>query len=200
MTTTTTTGKLTERELIDLARGGDRYSFDELVKTYYPRMVRTAIRVLRDIEDAEDATQQAFIAAWRNLAKFRGDAAFSTWMTRITTNEAFSVLRRRKRAVVEFQANTTESSEETQPVFASNNENPEELVIRKQANHLLHLSLGQVRPVYRTAMQLRLVNDMSLEEIANHLKMPLGTVKVHLFRGRQSMKTFLEQRMQLRAA
>lgn len=67
MTTVTNTSNLTERELIELARGGDRYAFDELVKTYYPRMVRTAVRMLRDVEDAEGSTQQAFTAAWRNL-------------------------------------------------------------------------------------------------------------------------------------
>ena len=103
MTTVTITENKTECELIELARGGDRYAFDELVKTYYPRMVRTAVRMLRDVEDAEDATQQAFTAAWQNLDKFRGDASFSTWLTRITMNEALSTLRRRTRAFVELQ-------------------------------------------------------------------------------------------------
>ena len=200
MTTVTSTDKLTERELIELARGGDRYAFDELVKTYYPRMVRTAVRMLRDIEDGEDATQQAFTAAWRNLDKFRGDSTFSTWMTRITMNESLSVLRSRKRAFVELEDNTTESNDEAQPVFASNGENPEEALIRKETSQLLHMSMSHVKPVYRMAMQLRLVNDMSVEEIAGRLKMPVNTVKVHLFRGRQSMKAFLEERMPLRAA
>ena len=200
MTTVTNIEKLTERELIELARGGDRYAFDELVKTYYPRMVRTAGRMLRDVEDAEDATQQAFTAAWRNLDKFRGDSTFSTWMTRITMNESLSVLRSRKRAFVELEDNTTESHEEAQPVFACNGENPEEALIRKETSQLLHMSMSHVKPVYRMAMQLRLVNDMSVEEIAGRLKMPVNTVKVHLFRGRQSMKAFLEERMPQRAA
>lgn len=200
MTTVTITENKTECELIEQARGGDRYAFDELVKTYYPRMVRTAVRMLRDVEDAEDATQQAFTAAWQNLDKFRGDASFSTWLTRITMNEALSTLRRRKRAFVELEENLTESNEEAQPVFASNGENPEEVLIRKETSNLLRMSLGQVKPVYRQAMELRLVNDMSVEEIAGRLRMPVNTVKVHLFRGRQSMKTFLEERMPLRAA
>jgi RNA polymerase sigma-70 factor, ECF subfamily len=200
MTTVTSTEKLTEHELIELARGGDRYAFDELVKTYYPRMVRTAVRMLRDIEDSEDATQQAFTAAWRNLDKFRGDSSFSTWMTRITMNESLSVLRSRKRSFVELEDNTTESHEEAQPVFASNGENPEEALIRRETSRLLHMSMSHVKPVYRMAMQLRLVNDMSVEEIAGRLKMPVNTVKVHLYRGRQSMKAFLEERMSQRAA
>jgi len=200
MTTVTRTEKMTESELIELARGGDRYAFDELVKTYYPRMVRTAVRMLRDVEDGEDATQQAFTAAWRNLDKFRGDAAFSTWLTRITMNEGLSVLRRRKRSFVELEDNTAESNEGAQPVFAFNAENPEEAMIRKETAALLRMSLGQVKPVYRQAMHLRLVNDMSVEEIAGRLRMPVNTVKVHLFRGRRSMKTFLEERMPQRAA
>ncbi|HEY3442434.1 MAG TPA: sigma-70 family RNA polymerase sigma factor [Paludibaculum sp.] len=163
-------------------------------------MVRTAVRMLRDLEDAEDATQQAFTAAWQNLDKFRGDASFSTWLTRITMNEALSTLRRRKRAVVELEENVTESNEEAQPVFASNGGNPEEVLIRKEMSNLLRMSLGQVKPVYRQAMELRLVNDMSVEEIAGRLRMPLNAVKVHLFRGRQSMRTYLEERMPLRAA
>jgi RNA polymerase sigma-70 factor, ECF subfamily len=179
----------TERELIELSRGGDRYAFDELVKTYYPRMVRTALRMLRDMEDAEDATQRAFTAAWQNLDKFRGDSAFSTWLTRIAMNEALSGLRRRRGEFVELEDSLAEVRE-----------SPEAELIRKETSQLLRMSLGQVKPVYRQAMHLRLVNDMSVEEIAGRLKMPVNTVKVHLYRGRQSMKAFLEERMQLNAA
>ena len=169
-TTLTTTNNSKESRLIELARQGDRSAFDDLVTIHYPRMLRTALRMLRDVEDAEDATQQAFIAAWQNLDKFRGDSAFSTWMTRITMNEGLSVLRRRKRAFLELEDNITEGSEDAQPVFASNGENPEEVVIRKETSELLRLSLGQVKPVYRKAMRLRLVNDMSVEEIAGRLE------------------------------
>jgi len=199
ITSVTITQKSTERELIERARRGDRYAFDELVKKYYPRMVRTAARMLRDNEDAEDATQQAFTAAWQNLEKFRGDSTFSTWLTRITMNEALSTLRRRKRSFVELEENTTESQAEAQPMFGTSSESPEEAMIRRETSQLLHNSLDQVKPVYRQAMKLRLMNDMSVEEIAGRLRMPVNTVKVHLYRGRQSMKTYLEARMPQRA-
>jgi RNA polymerase sigma-70 factor (ECF subfamily) len=177
-----------------------REEFDELTRTYYPRMKRIALRTLRNEEDAEDATQQAFLAAWVNLDKFRGDSSFGTWITRITMNEAYTILRKNKRQFVELDGDSSDSSEETKPVVADNAGTPEEALIRKETDNLVHLSMEQVRPAYRMTMRLRIVEDMSLDEIANRLRMPVGTVKVHLFRGREAMKGFLEQKMTTRAA
>jgi len=189
-----------ETELIGLAKSGDPVAFDELTREYHARMVRTALRIVRKGEDAEDVVQQAWMSAWRNIGQFRGDSAFTTWLTRIVINEAFVVLRRRQRQMLELNEQTTDSNEETNHVFGHTEDTPEALMILRERRDLLHSSLEAVKPVYRQAMRLRLVEDLSLEEIAGRLAMPVNTVKVHLFRGRQAMKGFLEERMMRAAA
>lgn len=188
---------LTESQLIEQAQGGNRFAFDELVNLYQPRMLRTSLRMLRNMDDAEDAVQQAFVSAWQNLDKFRGDASFSTWITRITLNEALTALRRRKRQFVELTEASADQVESVNPLHVSGSEDPEQSVLRREREQLLHGSLQSVKPGYRQAMKLRLLEDLSLEEIAQRLRLPVNTVKIHLYRGRQAMKTFLQQKMSM---
>ena len=188
---------LTESQLIEQAQTGNRFAFDELVNLYQPRMLRTSLRMLRNMDDAEDAVQQAFVSAWQNLDKFRGDASFSTWITRITLNEALTTLRRRKRQFVELNETSADQVETISPLHVSGSEDPEQSVLRREREQLLHGSLQSVKPGYREAMKLRLMEDLSLEEIARRLRIPVNTVKIHLYRGRQAMKTFLQQKMSM---
>lgn len=188
---------LTESQLIEQAQGGNRFAFDELVNLYQPRMLRTSLRMLRNMDDAEDAVQQAFVSAWQNLDRFRGDASFSTWITRITLNEALTALRRRKRQFVELTEASADQVESVNPLHVSGSEDPEQSVLRREREQLLHGSLQSVKPGYRQAMKLRLLEDLSLEEIAQRLRLPVNTVKIHLYRGRQAMKTFLQQKMSM---
>ncbi|MGC4051313.1 MAG: sigma-70 family RNA polymerase sigma factor [Paludibaculum sp.] len=197
MSTTQTTKLTGEPELILRAQNGDRNAFDELTKEYWPRMLRTALRVVRNPEDAEDATQQAFVAAFTKLDRFRGESSFSTWLTRITLNESLTLLRRRKhdfRAMEDVPDNNGEPIRLELPDAA---ENPEERYLRDETSNLIQMSLRAVKPAYRKAMKLRLSEDLSVEEIAGRLKIPVNTIKVHLYRGRQAMKSFLEERMTL---
>ena len=191
--------KVNESELIQKAQTGNREAFDLLVESYYQRMVRTAMRIVRNDDDAQDVVQQAFLAAWINIEKFRGDSAFSTWLTRIVMNEGVGMLRKKSRQFVELNEAVADSNESMMPLAALG-EDPEQMLQRRERERLLHLSVGEVKPVYRPAMRLRLEHDMSLEEISSRLKMPVNTVKVHLHRGRRSMKNFLEERLTLPAA
>jgi len=188
---------LTESQLIEQAQGGDRFAFDELVNLYQPRMLRTALRILRNMDDAEDAVQQAFVAAWKNLDKFRGDSSFSTWITRITLNEALTAMRRRKHQFVQLNESSADQAETFSPLHVSGGEDPEQSILRREREQLLRGSLDSVKPGYREAMQLRLLEDLSLEEISRRLRIPVNTVKIHLYRGRQAMKSFLQQKMSM---
>lgn len=184
-----------EQALIARAQAGDSEAFSQLIEGYRNRMLRTATKVVRDPEDAEDVVQQAFTAAWVNLDKFRGDSAFSTWLTRITINEGLSVLRRRKRQHVEITEQITDVTFSHDAIVLADEETPEKQVIKDELKHLVHQSLSVVKPAYRAAMSLRVLEDLSLEEISARLSIPVNTVKVHLFRGRQAMKAFLSQRL-----
>lgn len=198
MTPAISHGPLDEAQLIELALQGNRGAFDELVQSYYPRMLRVALRTVRHMDDAEDVVQQALTSAYLHLDSFRQDASFVTWLTRITLNEALSALRRRKHQFVELDE-TLKGPEDRPVALVCKRETPEQHVLRDETETLVRQSLGAVRPSYREAMRLRLFEDLSLEEIARRLKIPVNTVKVHLFRGRQAMKGFLQQRLALPA-
>lgn len=189
-----------EGDVIRRAQGGDRTAFDQLVESYRPRMMRVALRVVHTPEDAEDATQQAFVSAYLNLDKFRGDSSFCTWLTRITLNESLTLLRRRKREFNPPDETLDTNGEPLRPDIPDVEENPEQRFLRRETSNLLQMSLQKVKPAYRKAMKLRLNEDLSVEEISGRLKIPVNTVKVHLYRGRQAMKSFLEMRMALPSA
>lgn len=189
-----------ERALIARAQSGDNEAFSQLVEAYRNRMLRTAAKVVRDPLDAEDVVQQAFTAAWLNLGKFRGDSAFSTWLTRITINEGLSVLRRRKRLHVEITEQIGDAAVTHDAIVLVDRETPEHHALQSELTRLVRQSMSEVKPAYRAAMRLRLLEDLSLEEISARLSIPVNTVKVHLFRGRQAMKAFLSPRLSPAAA
>lgn len=190
---------VSERELIESARQGKSEAFSLIVKAYQGRMMRTAMRVLRDEADAEDAVQQAFTAAWLNIEKFRGDSAFSTWLTRITINESLSLVRRRKPSLVELDEQTHDSGGMADRASVESPSCPEKQALKAELRSLVRESLKRVKPVYRPTMRLRILEDLSVDEIAHRLAMPVNTVKVHLFRGRKAMKEYLAPRLRTAA-
>lgn len=195
MTHTKEIRKVTEAELIKRARRRDQEAFNTLMAEHEARMRRTALRITAHVEDAEDAVQQAFTSAWVNLKRFRGDSAFSTWLTRITMNEALSLLRKRNRRTFVAIDEQAGNEEEIRSVALPAVGNPETRFLENELRGLVRESMKLVRPAYREAMRLRVLEDLSLEEIAGRMGIPVNTVKVHLFRGRRAMKAFLAQRL-----
>jgi len=193
-------GVFQEKSVIARAQAGDRLAFDELVNHYHMRMLRAAMRILGNESEAEDAVQQAFLGAYQNLDKFRGDSAFSTWMTRITMNEALGIVRKRRRNLVELNETLGHDSDAAESPLATNEATPEEVVLRDERARLVHESMRVVKPSYVLVMKMRVIEDLSVEEIAGRLKMPVNTVKVDLYRARQSMKTYIEPRLANAAA
>ena len=189
-----------EKSVIARAQAGERQAFDELVNHYHMRMFRTAMRILGNESEAEDAVQQAFLSAYQNLDRFRGDSAFSTWMTRITMNEALGIVRKRRKNVVELNETLGNDTDAPVTVLAAQDATPEESLLRNERARLVHESMRVVKPSYVMVIKMRVIEDLSVEEIAGRLKMPVNTVKVHLYRARQSMKTYLEPRLAQMAA
>lgn len=189
-----------EQELITRAQMGDREAFDELATRYYQRMLRTAMRITGNESEAEDAVQQALIGAYKHLGRFRMDSAFSTWLTRITMNEALGQVRRRRKDHIEISETVGDEREGAVRSLPANSDDPEMLSLRRERVRLVRESLSVVRPSYLKVMKLRLVEDLSVEEIGTRLGLPVNTVKVHLYRGRQAMKEYLEPRLARAAA
>ena len=170
---------LEDAQLVDRARAGDRKAFSELVRRHQTAVYRICYRVLGNLQDAEDATQEAFIRAYERLHSFQGRSAFKTWMTRLAVNVSLNALDRRRgleRLVEEHKA----------PGLG-----PETEALRSEAVEELHRALQQLQPNHRVAVVLRDLEGLGYGEIAEHLEVPEGTVKGWVHRGRQQLKELL---------
>ena len=160
------------------------------------RAFRTARAILRDDADAEDALQEAYLAAYRHLREFRGDARLSTWLTRIVINQALGRLRARRRDnVVELLG---ETSHETPPAMEramddGQVESPESSAMRAQLRSLLERKIDALPLAFRTAFILREVEEMTIEEAAECLAIPPATVRTRVFRARALLRTSIAE-------
>ena len=161
----------------------DANAFAELVRRYQGRLYRLAYRMLGNAEEAQDATQEAFLRAYRALSSFRMDASFSPWMYRITTNVCLDMLRSRRP-----QASLDESPLDPPAALSVEGAVAERERLRAVAEAVGRLPVG-----LRTVFLLRHEAELSYEEIAQTLGLPLNTVRTRLFRARNALKELLKE-------
>lgn len=177
-----------DAQLVIASRNGDQDAFALLVQYHQRRVFNLVYRMLQDYEEANEVTQDAFLAAWQGLPSFRGDASFATWLYRIAYNCCLKQLDLRKRDKNLQSALQLEQTVGQRDVDVQANE---ELEARdRQAVVREHLS--NLPAKYRMVLVLRHLQEMTYEEMAEILKMPIGTVKTHLFRARNLLKERLE--------
>jgi RNA polymerase sigma-70 factor (ECF subfamily) len=174
-----------DRELVRRAQKEDKEAFEELVRRHQNRVFAVAGGVLRNREDVEDIAQQVFLKAYFSIKRFDQRAAFSTWLYKITMNECWDLLRKKKVRPLVFEA---ELSEEQSQVYRASSEQSdgkpdagERLAVREQVEDLM--SCLEERD--RTMLVLKEVQGFSVEEIAELMEINANTVKVRLFRARQ---------------
>ena len=167
---------------------GERDLFHELIRPYERTVFLTAVSVLRDSTEAEDAAQEAMIKAYRALGSFRGDAKFSTWLTAITLNEARSRLRKSARVRVESLDDTGQEEDFTPFLVADWREIPSETLEREELAQQIQNAIEGLPPSYREVFLLRDKEEMSIEEIAQALGVTANLVKVRLFRARMMLQ------------
>lgn len=168
-----------DHALVGRAREGDLDAFAELVRRHEHRVRAVLLRLLDDPRDVEEATQDAFVQAWRSLDRFRGDAAVSTWLYRIAVNQAFARLRRKRLPTVPVE-------EATEPAGAAEAESRE----------LERIVAGRIRalgPDYRAALVLRDVVGLSNQEVADILGLSLSAAKSRIHRARMQLREELER-------
>ena len=172
-------------QLVRLAQAGDAEAFGALVVEHQRFVYNLALRALGDAREAEDVAQEAFVRAWLALPNFRGQAQFRTWLYRIVTNLCYNRrarLRRELMAMGEDQvADTPDDS------FADLTSGPEV----EERRMFLHQAIEALPENYRLLIVLRFQQELSYEEIANILNLPLGTVKTGLFRARAQLRQAL---------
>lgn len=175
--------------LIEAARNGDEQAIRVLVQQLNPRLFRVARGIVDSDAEAEDVLQQSYLLAFTRLDQYRGEAAFSTWITRITINAARMHLRGRRNedpydTVTETPAHR---SAESEPFEA-----PEDGAMRRQAGRLLKDAVSRLPEPLRLVFLLREVEDMDIREIAHDLRINPITVKTRLFRARRRLRATLE--------
>lgn len=182
-----------EAALIQASRDGDLDAFNRLVLAYQDMVYNQAYRMMGEADAAEDASQEAFIAAYRNLANYRG-GSFKAWLLRIVTNACYDELRRRKRRPSTPLEPLDEDNEEVESPhwLADPSESPEEAAERAELGNALQRCLNDLPDEFRTVVVLVDVQGMDYREAAQVVGKPLGTVKSRLARARLRMRDCLQ--------
>lgn len=180
--------------------GGDVAAFELLMRRYNRRLYRLARAMLRDGAEAEDALQDAYLAAFRSLGSFRGEASLGTWMSRLVTNQCLARLRRQARRdnIVPMVALPTSAEEgDAMCTTCERPETPDRALDRAQLRAVLERKLDELPEAFRTVFVLRCVEELSVEETAQCLAIPEATVRSRQFRARGLLREALASELDL---
>ncbi|MCL1817003.1 MAG: sigma-70 family RNA polymerase sigma factor [Clostridiales bacterium] len=182
--------KKREQILIKRSLKGDATAFEELALIYQQRIYNIALRVLNQAEDAADVTQEVLLKLYRSLPKFRADAAFSTWVYRITVNACRDIMRsgfKQKEGLLLDFGDSTEQ-EDLRREVADYTSIPENIFIEQETEQYLWALISSLSPKYRLVITLREISGLSYQEISDAVSISLGTVKSRINRARKSMQ------------
>ncbi len=177
----------TDIQLVHMIKAGDKSAFGKLYHLHQNRVRAIVGRYVQDREEAEDLMQMVFMKVFQSLRQFRGDSAFTTYLTRIAINVGRSHLRSRL-----SRKNGMEKAAQhmPEPITLTT---PEDSVIQKERHQLLTQGLRTLPKVQQRAMWLRYIKELSYREIVGEMQVPLGTVKIWLYRGRHQLKRALKK-------
>ena len=179
--------------LIRRAQRGDADAFEQLLLEHQKNVYNLCYRMAGNPDDAMDLSQETFLRAWRCLDQYQFASAFSTWLYRLCSNICIDFLRRRRRQqTVPLTVEDADGEEQTYAVPDAQ-PLPEEQVELKLTRETLAAAMAQLLPEHRAVLQLRVVNEMSYEQIADVLDIQIGTVKSRLSRARNQLKKILER-------
>lgn len=178
---------LQDFQLIDQAvNENDEQAFAMLMERYRKPVYHMILKMVRNVDDAEDLTIEAFTKAFKNLYKFKKDYTFSTWLFRIATNNSIDFIRKKKLDTMSLNTSYQDESGANMTIDVKDkNLNPQEEAIKAQKIELIQLFVTKLPAKYQRLVRLRYFNELSYEEIAKELEAPLGTVKAQLHRARE---------------
>lgn len=181
--------------LIRRALTGDQRAYKKLRVKYHESIYNLIYRMIRDKHEVEDLTQEAFIKAFMSLSSFNDEFAFSTWLYKIATNNCIDYIRRKK--LQTFSIDKPIESKESDYTFElpDSTYEPDLELINRQRKKLLEDAINSLPAKYRHVIHLRHVEEKEYQEIATILKLPLGTIKAHIFRAREMLNKYLRDRL-----
>jgi RNA polymerase sigma factor (sigma-70 family) len=171
----------------------DQKAYAELMDRYRDSVYFMLLKMVNNRDDADDLTIEAFGKAFKRLHQYTPTYAFSTWLFKIASNNCIDFIRRKKMVVfsIDKKYENDEGGELNMDIKAEGM-NPEENMVKKQKVQHMHEIVDKLKPRYRTLVELRYFEELSYEEIAEKLDLPLGTVKAQLFRAREFLATILK--------
>jgi RNA polymerase sigma-70 factor (ECF subfamily) len=188
---------LDDAQLVQLARGRNGDAFRTIMQRNNRRLYRVARSVLGDDSEAEDVVQEAYVRAFGSLGTFRGDSSLTTWLTRITLNEALGRLRQR-RPTVDLTVLDAEPDGPANiipfPTMQPGTD-PERAVAQQQIRRLIEGAIDELPEAFRTVFVMREIEEMSIEETAHFLNIEPATVKTRLHRARRLLRQALDQQL-----
>ncbi len=174
-----------DSQLIQEALAGSDLAYKKLMRKYHDAIFSFIYRMVRDREQVEDLTQEAFIKAFSSLSKFNEEYAFSTWLYKIATNNSIDYIRKRKLQLYSIDKPIDSKDSDIQFELPDDSYEADQEIISDQRAVLLNQAIAKLPEKYRKVIHLRHVEERSYEEIAEKLKLPIGTVKAHIFRARE---------------
>ena len=182
-----------EKSLINLVKKGDKKAYEVLVLQYQDRLVFSVYKFLKDYELAQDIAQEAFVKAFKNIEKFRGDSSFYTWIYRIAINTAKNLLSSKARSSEVYDDEIMELKLSESAVTT---ENPENILEAEELRSKMMDAIQSLPDDIRTTLSLRGFDGLSNEEIAKVQNCPIGTVRSRIHKGREILdKTFSKYNM-----
>ena len=187
---------LQDFQLIDQAvNEQDEQAYAMLMERYKKPVYHMILKMVRNVDDAEDLTIEAFTKAFKNLYKFKKDYTFSTWLFRIATNNSIDFIRKKKLDTMSLNtAYQDESGANVTIDVKDKNLNPQEEAIKAQKIELIQLFVTKLPAKYQRLVRLRYFRELSYEEIARELEAPLGTVKAQLHRARELLQDLIRNK------
>ncbi len=183
-----------DMELVKKAKAGDQPAYSMLMGRYKDSINYMLLKMVHNRDDADDLTIEAFGKAFLHLEKYTPDYAFSTWLFKIAVNNAIDFIRKKKLHTLSLDDENDEISKSVYSRIKTTAPDPEEKFIKEQRAVLMRTILSELNPKYKTLVELRYFDELSYEEIAVKLNMPLGTVKAQLFRARNFLYELLLER------
>ena len=175
--------------LVESLRLGSEQAYEELLNRFQQPVYTLALRLLSDQAEASDVVQEVFLKVFRNIGRFRGQSTLKTWIYRITVNEAHNTRRwffRHRRREVELDSSPEEKNwKETLP---DRSRSPYDVAVEGEQQVMIEAALKRINPIFRQAVVLRDIADLSYDEIADVLGVTLGTVKSRILRGREALR------------
>lgn len=182
--------------LIELAKEkGDEKAYAELMQRYKKPVYHMILKMVRNVDDAEDLTIEAFAKAFKNLAKFNPEFTFSTWLFRIATNNCIDFIRKKKLDTMSISNTYKDDNGDSVDIDIKDvNLNPQEETIKSEKVEIIQTIVTKLPAKYQVLVKLRYFEELSYEEIAAELGAPLGTVKAQLHRARELLYDLIKNR------